>query len=92
VSHGRRNDTNEIDIVALDQLAPIGGDMIDAKLFGNAIGVFTMSAGNGDYARAFAIAKAGNLSGPRKASADDSNADCLPVSHFGLPNVGGFAV
>ena len=57
----RRDDAHEIDIVALNDITPIGFDIFDPKLARDSFRVFAMSAGDRDNACALAILEAGNL-------------------------------
>src|SRR5687768_6358880 len=69
---GRRCDyTDQINVIALNQLAPVVSDVFDAKLPGDSLSMFTMTAGNRDHARVLAIEKAGNLSSAGKAGANN---------------------
>src|SRR6267142_4855564 len=71
----RRDHAYEIDILALNQLAPIGSDVFDAKLFGDALRMFTMPARDRHHTRAFAVKEAWYLRGAGKAGAYNSNPD-----------------
>ena len=70
--------------IASDEFAPVRGYVFNAKLLGNALGMFTMAAGDGDYPRALTILKAGDLRGTSKSGADNSNADDLFFIHLGF--------
>ena len=71
------NDADQIDIVTLDHAAPIIFDVRDLKFARDFFSMLTMSAGDGDDLRSFAILEPGNLRRAGKACADNSNADCF---------------
>jgi hypothetical protein len=77
----RRHDANQVNVFARYQLVPVAGHMLNFKLFGNASGVFWISAGNSDNARAHAIPKSGNLCSAGKAGTYDPDPYGLSVSH-----------
>src|SRR5687768_5138217 len=54
--------------------------MFDVEFACNTLGVITMTAGNGDYFRAFTILEAGNLCAARESCAHDANANSFSVS------------
>lgn len=73
----RRDDADQIDVVASHEPAPIGFDVLDIELARDSLRMLTMPAGNGDDLRAGAVLKTGNLRRPRKARANDSYSDCF---------------
>src|SRR5689334_5851347 len=58
-----------------DQVAPIGEDVIDTKLFSNCFGALASTTGDGDDLRAHAIAKARDLRGAGKPRPDNSDSN-----------------
>lgn len=73
----RRNDADQIDIIASDQSAPVILGVFDAKLARNFFGVLTMGAGDRDDAGVFAVLETRNLRRARESRADDADANCL---------------
>src|SRR5947208_592699 len=73
----RGDDAHEIDIIASDQGSPIALDVRDVEFTRHFFRVFASRAGDRGQTRAFAIRKAGNLRRPRKACADDADANSL---------------
>jgi hypothetical protein len=80
VSCGRSNNAYQIDVVPGDQVFPIIGDVVNAKLLRDTLGAFTMAARYCNYARALAVLEAGNLRRASEAGADNSNADSFVVT------------
>jgi hypothetical protein len=72
-----RHNTNQRNIITLDNLAPIVCDVRNLELFGYALRVFTIAAGNRCYACAHAISKSRDLRRTRKSSADNADADSI---------------
>src|SRR6267142_1075392 len=79
---GRSDYAYQINVIPGDKLFPIISHMFDTELARNTRCMFAMAARNCDYARALAIAKAGNLRRARKAGAHDANADSFVVAQF----------
>src|SRR5262245_2070308 len=71
----RRDDADEIDVVAFDHTAPIVGHVRNVEFARDFFRVFAMRAGNHDPARTFTVFEAGNLGRARKARADDPDTD-----------------
>ena len=73
----RRDDADQIDIIATDERAPIIFNVIDAKFAGNFFSPIAMRAGNRDDPRVLAVLEPGNLRRAREAGADNADANCL---------------
>src|SRR5713226_3581528 len=79
--HHGRDDTNQIEIIATDERAPIIFDVVDCELARSFCSTFAMSAGNRHNLRAFAGFEARNLRRARKAGANNSDANLVIRSH-----------
>jgi hypothetical protein len=82
VGRGRSSYAYQIDVIPGDKVLPIISYVFDAELSRDTLGVFATPAGNCDYLRALAIAKAGNLGGAREAGAHNADADSSTASQF----------
>ena len=81
VRNWRRNDADEVHVIASHQFAPIFDDVGNLKFFGNIRGMVWIAAGDCDHTRAHAVAKSGNLSRASKPRPNDPNTNRFTVSH-----------
>jgi hypothetical protein len=79
--NNRSYDADEIDVAARNQRAPIIFDVGDVEFTGNFFGMFTVSTGNRDKLRSFAVPKPWDLRRAGKARPYDSDANNFLVGH-----------
>jgi hypothetical protein len=63
---GRRGYADKIDIVAIDRLSPIGGEVANTKLAGSVLSILPLPARNRYDTRTLTRQKGGDLYPPRK--------------------------